>query len=1098
LGRGKRGKTRKFVLPNRTAEDVLVYHGLEVANRGALCFPFVHPSLHQWSGMKRTDRISPVVWTIGVVGIAVTIFFAWTGYRARRAASLDLSLANSAVASGPTSPTATVSAAARQGLPWLLPVPLAPVLEPKEKDEWTNDRDFQLVPHGPREFGGIRFLLDGLIQLRGLNLPDNLRYRTDISLPLPGTNLVGCIHLLGGTRYASAPQTCAQLIWHYEDGSMARTPIVSFQHFRGWIRNPYEQPAHLPYSFSKVVWIAPQPNRTLRLYRTSFANPQPNKPVQSLEFASEMQEPSLFLVGVTLDSLKLGERPDDTADLEPTDSVPGNTIRITVTDPNGSPLPHSVLQVQCEAKNDNKTSRTGSFLTTDSSGVADVNYPPYGLNSLDISASHENFSGRKMQWNPPSGDVVPTSYTLKLGTEVTIGATVVDTDSNPIPGASIVLIRVYMGEDGRPKKGDQPDFPRQTLTTGWDGRWQAAGVPSELVDHVGMIITHSNFIGTNFTSGSDANVEKQLRAQTLKIVLNTGMGAHGLVTDENDNPIADATVWAGRRYYPGRQETKTDSQGRFHFQNVPGGDGTFSVSASGHEPATQNVIVKSDMPDVVFKLRPGHVVHGIVQDENKAPIADVQVTLEGSPGEESYNTYEFSAATDSDGKFSWDGAPAETMKFYIGKEGYEQQREVSLPPDQDNVITLGNPKKLEGLVLDATTGQPIPQFSIRIGQQRGASFPQLYGFIENQDFKSPDGRFTFDLNEADENAIQVWNDDHAVKTETLPAAENGVIQLTIQLDPVAALKGIVTTADGVPIAGVDVAAISGRIGTSLQFRRGHLNSYDQMTRVVTTDEQGAFSLGSPPDSGNVVAAAESGFAFATIEQVRTSHVIILQAYGRIEGTLKIAGAPGAGQDVLYNPPTTGLMSDFQTYKTTTDDQGHFTMEQIPAGEGSIVRLIRTSENSWTHSHNTPVIVHPGQTTQVTLGDSGAVLRGTVRFDNPPTNSTQLILSGNLFPTGPSLPVLNPAGNPLSSATSQIRAPRSISYSFVVNTDGTFQVDSVAPGTYTISVSARPATDRTYTSQSMAIGSRQVTVPDTANPMNPISVGEILLRPTIRR
>jgi hypothetical protein len=76
--------------------------------------------------------------------------------------------------------------------------------------------------------------------------------------------------------------------------------------------------------------------------------------------------------------------------------------------------------------------------------------------------------------------------------------------------------------------------------------------------------------------------------------------------------------------------------------------------------------------------------------------------------------------------------------------------------------------------------------------------------------------------------------------------------------------------------------------------------------------------------------------------------------------------------------------------------------------------------------------------------------------------------------------------------SQMRAMKN--YSFVVNADGSFQVDSVAPGSYSINVSARPDGDRSFMLPPVAQGYLQYTVPDTADPMSPISVGEIVLMP----
>jgi hypothetical protein len=779
-------------------------------------------------------------------------------------------------------------------------------------------------------------------------------------------------------------------------------------------------------------------------------------------------------------------------------SILSPAIQITVVDFSGAPLADSQLQVQYFVQDGINGSRSSKSFTTDSNGVAMVGYPRQNLNSLDIGASHEKFSGRKMNWNLQSGDVVPASYVLKLADEITIGATVVDANDNPIPGATVSLNRFWSGRDDPPnKKGDQPDFRAQKQTTDPNGHWRATGLPEALMDHISFAVAHSNFLGTNFIVGANPAIEKQLLAETLKIVLPVGSGAHGLVIDANDRPIAGATVWAGRKYTRERQETTTDAEGRFNFPHVTEGDVPFAVNAPGEAPEVRTVTVTRGMPDIVFKLSAGHVIRGIVQDDSGSPISGVQVALDNSFGQASYDAYEFTAFTVDDGKFSWDGAPDEPLRFNFGKAGYEQKRNVTLKPDEDNVITLGASRRLEGLVLDSNSGQPIPQFSIRTGNRWSPDQSSLSGTIRNRDFNDPEGKFTVQIDQAEDNAVQVWNDDHLLKTESFPAAENGVMKLTIRLDPAAALKGIVTTADGTPVPGASVVATKGEQGMGIQLQGIQFRTSDSQTPIARTDGQGAFSISAPPEHGLVMAIASAGFASATIDQVRANPVIVLQGFGRIEGTLMIAGSPGAGEDLFYNPPVSALNADFQTYKTTADDQGHFTMENIPPGEGSIVRLIKSAPNSWTHSHKTPVTVQPGQTTQVTLGDSGAMLRGTVRFESPPTNGASLSISGNVSSNGPQLPSFNSVSERqtyMNSPEWQAQMNRMKNYFFMVNADGTFQVDSVAPGSYTIRVSARKDGDRSFMNPPVVQATVQFTVPDNADPMNPIFVGEIVLRP----
>jgi hypothetical protein len=267
--------------------------------------------------------------------------------------------------------------------------------------------------------------------------------------------------------------------------------------------------------------------------------------------------------------------------------------------------------------------------------------------------------------------------------------------------------------------------------------------------------------------------------------------------------------------------------------------------------------------------------------------------------------------------------------------------------------------------------------------------------------------------------------------------------------------------------------------------------------MTTTDAEGRFKISSAPDDGMVVAAGEPGFGRALLAEVRSSGTLMLQAWGRIEGTLKIGGQPGAGKDLLFNLTIPGIGTDFNGFKSTTDDQGQFTMEKVPPGEGAIVRLIKTSPSSWTHSDSTAVMVKPGETTQVTLGDNGAVITGRIRFENSPTNVDALSFEGNLAGQMPE----QPAFNSQAEAQAFYNSPEwkelmklHKNYAIEIKPDGSFTADDVAPGVYSLNISARLRSQRPWEHPPLGQGNAQITVPDSFSPTMPINIGEVELKP----
>ena len=703
-----------------------------------------------------------------------------------------------------------------------------------------------------------------------------------------------------------------------------------------------------------------------------------------------------------------------------------------------------------------------------------------------------------MRWDLQGGDTVPASYTLKLGSEVKIGGLVVDNGENPISGAEISLYRFWSGSDAAPdKKGEQPSFSNQTQTTDDQGRWQAKGLPPQLLDHIMFDVKHPDFVSTNINLAANAATEKQLRDGTLKIVLLRGLDVHGRVVDESDNPVSGATVWAGRKYYRDRQQTQSDDQGRFSFRNVKDGDTLFSVMAKDHSPDSKTVNVQANMSEIVFKLKAGSVIRAHVEDESNQPVADARVSLEGSPGEAAYDSYEFSANTDSQGNFTWDSAPDEPMPFYIYHDGFEAKRGVKLAPNQDNTVTMHPSRQLQGQVLDDTTDQAVTNFTVRTGTASPDN-SDVYGVIRNHEFSAADGRFAIAIDEESDNAVFVTAGGYADQVQKMPDAQNGTVQIVVRLKPAAGLSGVVLAPDGSPAPGVNVAVSGDVMHSFIQLVGGQLRSYDSRSKMATTDEEGHFYIPSVPDDGTVVAAGEPGFASAPLADVRSSGIITLQPWGRIEGTLKIGGQPGVGKDLLFTLSIPGISMDFNGYKVATDDQGQFTMETIPPGDGAIVRLIANPPNSWTYSDSTPVTVKPGVTTQVTLGDNGATLVGRIRFDNPPPNNAALNYQGNVSGQMPQMPVFHSSAEAQAYfKTPEYRALAKLrkNYAIEMNPDGSFTVEDVVPGTYSLNIFARVNSGNPWSQPPVAQGLTTVTVPDSFSPTTPIDIGEVELVPT---
>lgn len=132
-----------------------------------------------------------------------------------------------------------------------------------------------------------------------------------------------------------------------------------------------------------------------------------------------------------------------------------------------------------------------------------------------------------------------------------------------------------------------------------------------------------------------------------------------------------------------------------------------------------------------------------------------------------------------------------------------------------------------------------------------------------------------------------------------------------------------------------------------------------------------------------------------------------------------------------------------------------------------------------------------------MGDSGTVLKGNVRFETPPAEGESLAISGNLstqMPPFPSFNTLEEAQAFINSPEQKELVKQRKHFAVAVNADGSFTVDDVAPGTYTLNVTASKAGSRPFENPPVAQGRATVTIPEGANPYSPINLGEIILKP----
>jgi hypothetical protein len=182
----------------------------------------------------------------------------------------------------------------------------------------TGNRDNNLagLPSGVNVYGGVPFDVEGLVQLSGKSLVSV--FHKDFPVEVDGIAIhrrCAKIHLLHAADWIELPdfgKIVAKLVLHYEDGGQRQIDIVAGKDGFDFWSPLFTTGADPRYSrmspnterawtgsnrFLEQLW----PDESLVLYKSTFANPQLNLTVSTVDFVSTMTATAPFLVGLTVE-----------------------------------------------------------------------------------------------------------------------------------------------------------------------------------------------------------------------------------------------------------------------------------------------------------------------------------------------------------------------------------------------------------------------------------------------------------------------------------------------------------------------------------------------------------------------------------------------------------------------------------------------------------------------------------------------------------------------------------------------------------------------------------------------------------------------------
>lgn len=636
---------------------------------------------------------------------------------------------------------------------------------------------------------------------------------------------------------------------------------------------------------------------------------------------------------------------------------------------------------------------------SDNSGKIVLRWESEKSEPVKVQVIRSGFAPLEMTWlNEDAGSGTPASFTFALPPSRTVGGQVQDEAGRPVVGAQVTI--------NFPQALSGPRVPIESfpISTDADGRWHTDIVPADTA-FLPVAVEHPDYLPPEGQAVEEPTLNS-LQDRTALFKLRSTCVLDGQVLDLEGRPVAGAKVVRGQEWgIMGVEEankTETDAAGKFHFGRLTAGKAMVAAQAPGFGPAKAVTEIRQGATPLVLKLQKSQTLRGQVTDPAGAPLAAVDIKVDGW-GDFRYPGIE--TKTGADGRFTLSDLPDDQVQLDFEKGGYMRTLFYRLQPGpEEQVVKLTPILRVHGKVVDAATGQPIPEFTLTPGSARhgmgaGGKVENIGVFWADREVKSfSDGEFDLTFSEPLVHGstpmpdfqvrIQAKGYDPAASRFIKPDEEDATINL--QLHKGTGWRIIVKFADGRPAADAKVYATT---ESEFLFVRNGKVDYHGDSLGFTTDEGGVFTMPKPLEPRRLLVLHDSGYAEWPAAKLTNAIEISLEPWARLEGTLKVGRRLGTNETVAVNFPRRmeemaggGIRHNafaFTDYQTSTDAEGRFVFDRLPAGEAGVCRVLKierpmgmgfSASEVWGGCILGTVRLRPGQTAQVMVGgDGGAVI-----------------------------------------------------------------------------------------------------------------------------
>lgn len=521
--------------------------------------------------------------------------------------------------------------------------------------------------------------------------------------------------------------------------------------------------------------------------------------------------------------------------------------------------------------------------------------------------------------------------------------------------------------------------------------------------------------------------------------------------------------------------TRTGEDGSFSFENVAAGnywvrpEGDFGGGGGllGRPPNPESkpakvepdginditgveIIVAKGTPKSAEEPAQGSIKGTIIGQDGK-PAADVRVEARqvGNPGRS------YGATSAADGTFELAELRGPLFNLTINAdEGIAKQDAV--PVGANVTLKLTPPASLSGHVVDGA-GDPVPGCTVRLTNMDEAGkvssfisiMQGILGAQPGGQSTDANGHFEFTKLAPGTYVVKAQSASRGT-AETDPlavAAGEDVTGVQITLSPGVTISGTVVGPSGELVRGATV-----QLGPVTQDTAANLVSTFVPTGVLktagttTTNERGEFTLNQVAPGTYRLAASHSDYAKSIVNDFKVSagqdihgYRISLGRGGEARGTFTIDGKPQPGSMIV-------VLGEAGIEVVQTDSQGRFDVKGLTSGPHMIAAFDPSrfvSGGAGMQFSPQVVDINEGQATDISLGGTGGVkVSGTLSGGDLGT----LTLVALRKPDGTSL-----SGMDLANFSNLLESMRSLGSQTMVGPDGSFSMDNVPPGNYTLEV-----------------------------------------------